>query len=103
MPAKPTKLPYPEFSTARYRSVRTPYFSIKIRENGLAENRVGVVVSARTMKRAVDRNFWKRQIRSTLRGVGTGGHDILVVFSQRPLRSKKQEIKETLLCHISTN
>jgi ribonuclease P protein component len=102
MPAQTTKLPYPEFSTSGYRSVRAPFFSIKKRQNGLSLNRIGVVVGVHVMKRAVDRNFWKRQVRATLRSLEQSGDDILVIFSKRPPRSKKQEVKQTLLCHIST-
>ena len=102
MSAKTIKLPYPEFSTSGYRFVRTPFFSIKKRQNGLFLNRIGVVVGVHIMKRAVDRNFWKRQVRATLRSVEKSGIDLLVIFSKRPPRSKKQEVKQMLLCSIST-
>ena len=101
MPVVATKLPYPEFSGSGYHVIKTPYFSIKTRPNGLLVNRIGVVIGVRAMKKAVDRNFWKRQMRVGLKDLKQGGNDILVVFSRKPLRSEKKEIKEALLCRIS--
>ncbi len=61
--------------------MRTPYFSVKVKLNGGAAGRIGVVVGKSAGKTATKRNFLKRQARAGLRKTTVPGEDILVIVS----------------------
>jgi len=71
-----------------------PQFVLKEKENGLALNRFGVVVSKRIDKRAVGRNKVKRFFRTALANFNkkmSVGHDILVIAKKEILNKTKEE------------
>lgn len=78
------RLPSSEFLARGYRTVRTPYFSLKAKPNGLPKNRIGVIISVAAVKKATKRNFWKRQVKTAYsRWHTTKGFDFLLVFSKQ--------------------
>ena len=78
---KPKHLPREEFSSKKFRTVRTPYFSVKVKLNNGAAGRIGVVAGKAAGKTAIKRNFLKRQVRAGLRRAIVPGEDILVIVS----------------------
>lgn len=63
-------------------SIASPFFLLKVVENGLSYNRYGFVVSKKIDKRAVVRNKIKRKIRSCIEKVKDniqGGHDMVFI------------------------
>jgi ribonuclease P protein component len=102
------RLPYMELNAGGYRTVRTPYFSLKIRKNGLPQNRIGAIIGVAAEKRAVRRNFWKRQAKgilakqpNALQGSG-GGKDFVVIFSKKIKEISKMQFKDELLKAVSS-
>jgi ribonuclease P protein component len=88
MIAKASRLPREEFRGRGYRTVTTPFFSLKAKNNsssgvssriGLKKNRIGVVVGKSVDNRAVQRNFWERQAKSHLLRVPALGKDFLFI------------------------
>jgi ribonuclease P protein component len=97
------RLPYVELNAGGYRTVRTSYFSLKIRNNGLPQNRIGAIIGVAAEKRAVRRNFWKRQAKAilaqqgdALQGFG-GGKDFVVIFSKKIKEITKDQFRKELL------
>ena len=78
---KSARLPKGEFRARGYRSRKTPFFSIKIKENVLSRPRIAIVAGSSSIKLATRRSFWKRQAKATLAGIARGGVDVLVILS----------------------
>ena len=62
MLAKKYRLPVQIALQKRYRSLKSPYFLVKVLPNEAGYSRFGVVVSKKTAKKAVDRNRLKRAV-----------------------------------------
>lgn len=88
MLARPNRLTRQrDFSSLYQRGQRlgSPYFLIRVGPNRLSNVRVGVVISTKVAKRAVDRNRHKRQVRAVVREVLAklpAGWDILITVRQ---------------------
>lgn len=64
------------------------HFTLFARPNGLAQARIGIIVSSRVARRAVDRNRAKRLVREAFRRTRhrVAGLDIVVELRRCPLR-----------------
>ena len=90
---KHSRLPPSEFNARGYRTVRTPAAALKIKRNTFSENRIGVVVGAAAVKKAVRRNVLKRQAKNFfLRKEMQRNMDILVIFSSRAASLTKAQL-----------
>lgn len=89
-----SRLPGSEFHSGRYRTKRTPYFFLKVRPNGRASSRIGVVVGRAVHKNAANRNFWKRQAKAALAGVKNGASDWLIIPSAKVTGLTRREFRE---------
>lgn len=100
MVPKKSRVPRDGFGSGGYRVLRNPYFSVKVKKNGSAANRVAVVVGKSVDKRAVRRNFWKRQAKAQLLKMPPSGTDfILTIYPKTNTLTKEQftaEIKKLL-------
>jgi ribonuclease P protein component len=85
------RLPSDEFRARGYRTVTTPFFSLRVKKNSLDKNRIGVVIGLAVDKRAVKRNFWKRQAKFQLMRLSHAGKDFLVVFFPKIKQLTKTE------------
>jgi ribonuclease P protein component len=101
---KDSRLPSSEFLSRGYRTQKTPYFSLKAKPNGLLKNRIGVIINVAAVKSAARRNFWKRQVKSSIFNFQfsifkkTGRHfDFLVIFFKKGDSLTKAEFKKELL------
>ncbi len=89
MVRRSARLPSLEFRAGGYKTVRTPYFSLKEKENGRKKTRIGVVVNTAVGKTAAKRNFWKRQAKASLLAIKN--KDVLMVlFPSVNTLTKKQ-------------
>ena len=63
------------------RRSRDRFFTMLVRENGLGLARLGIAVGKKHVRRAVDRNRIKRQVRETFRhhAAMLGGIDVVVL------------------------
>ncbi len=98
---KHARLAGAKFRAEGYRTVATPYFSLKARRNGEERDRIGVVAGVAVHKSAVKRNFWKRQAREELAGrpgadKKGAGRDLLIIFSRNVNTLTKKQFKEKL-------
>lgn len=91
--------------TARTRwsgkSIKTPFFILKVAQNGLLYNRFSFTVSKKVDKRAVVRNRVKRRLRSCIEGIFDDlkkGYDMVFLI-------KKEAVLETTdkLCLLMKN
>jgi ribonuclease P protein component len=78
MVKKKSRIPSSGFRERVYQTFTTPYFSIKVKKNTTAGNRIGVVAGIAVHKNATKRNFWKRQVKSQLLLLNPMGKDIIV-------------------------
>jgi ribonuclease P protein component len=94
------RLPRQEFRVRGYRTVTTPFFSLKNKENSVHVNRFAVVVGKSVDKRATQRNFWERQAKTQfLKAPNLSRDFILTIFPRVASLSRLQfaeEIKRTL-------
>lgn len=77
-------------------SFSTSQFVLKIRKNGLALNRFGIIVSKKIDKRAVGRNKIKRAFREALISLMKNmvfGYDMLFIAKPGILNKTKEEIE----------
>lgn len=76
-------------------------FSIQTQPNTLGQVRLGITVSRRVSRRAVDRNRIKRRIRESFRHarVGFGSIDIVVVARPMARVAKPEHLEESLDRH----
>jgi ribonuclease P protein component len=96
MANKISRLPSDQFRARGYKTVSTPFFLLKIKNNPLRNVRVGVVVGRSVHKTAVKRNFWKRQAFTGIAAHATVGNDILMIVSPGADRLTKKQFKEAL-------
>ena len=96
MAKKIAHLPSDELSAKGFRTVRTSYFSVKVKRNGGQYARIGVIAGKAAAGTAVGRNFLKRQARSLISKVIMPGNDILVVFSPAVRTLTKRRLGEEL-------
>ena len=99
-----SRLPSDEFRARGYRTVTTPFFSLRVKKNELGKNRIGVVIGLVVDKRAVKRNYWKRQAKAELLRAPNVGKDFLVIFSPKIKQLTKtefaKEMEKTLILVI---
>jgi ribonuclease P protein component len=89
------RLPSDEFRARGYETHTTPFFSLRVKKNSFGRNRIGVVIGLAIDKRAVRRNFWKRQAKAHLLRVPNVSKDFLVIFSPKIKQLTKIEfVKE---------
>lgn len=100
MISKTRRLPRSEFKAHGYKTIRTPFFSLKTKKNSLFVNRIGVVIGKSVDKRATQRNFWERQAKTELSKLPDRGDDIiLIIFPAVSALTKEKfhlEIKKSL-------
>jgi ribonuclease P protein component len=96
MVPKTSRLPREELRARGYRTMATPFFSLKTKNNLLSVNRIGVVVGKAVDKRATRRNFWKRIAKAELLRLPGGGRDIVMTLSPRVKALTKQDFKSAL-------
>jgi len=90
-----SRLPSLEFAARGYRTQRTPFFLLKIKNNPFSRNRIGVIVGAAAVKTAVRRNFLKRQAKTFFsRKEMQKSRDVLIIFSPRAASLTKAELKK---------
>src|ERR1700722_15694468 len=91
-----SRLPSDEFRAHGYRTVTTPFFSLRVKKNSLEKNRMGVVIGLVVDRRAVKRNFWKREAKVQLLRIPILSKDFLVVFSPNIKQLTKTEFAREL-------
>ncbi|NCO00188.1 ribonuclease P protein component [Candidatus Falkowbacteria bacterium] len=72
---------------------------LKTVENGLAVSRLGILVSTKVSKRAVDRNLIKRQIRAIVKNEWSNlkdGKDLVIITLPLILDKSFEEIQKTV-------
>ena len=77
------------------RFIVSPQFSVKIKNNSLLFNRVGVVISKKIDKRAVVRNRIKRLIYSIVEEMWENiqsGQDILFIIKRNAGKAKREDL-----------
>ncbi len=79
---------------------RGNFFIVKISPNGLGFSRFGIIISARTIKKAVRRNYLRRMIFDFIRlkkiNFLTPGKDTLIIVQPLVGQAKVMEIKKEL-------
>jgi ribonuclease P protein component len=97
---KKSRIPRGLFESPAYRVLKTPFFSLKIKPNGLKNNRIAVIIGKYIDKRAVRRNLWKRRAKAQLLKAPVAGNDfILTVYPKTKELTREEfseEIKKTL-------
>lgn len=93
---KKARLPRAGFREGGYRSIGTPFFSLKVKNNEAGTNRIGVVVGKSVDKRAVRRNFWERQAKVQLLKVPNLGKDIIMIIFPKTNKLTRQEFIEEM-------
>lgn len=85
------------------KSIKTPFFILKVAQNGLLYNRFSFTVSKKVDKRAVVRNKAKRRLRSCIEEIFTDlkkGYDMVFLIKKEAVLATRQElyllIKNTL-------
>src|ERR1700733_9823902 len=89
-----SRLPAVDFRSMGYRTVRTPYFALKAKNNHTEVNRIGVITGVQVHKSAVKRNFWKRQAKAALEGIPQSGKDILIILTSKVNALTRAEFKK---------
>jgi ribonuclease P protein component len=105
------RLPREEFSARGYHTTKTPFFLVKIKNNGRGTDRIGVVAGITVHKSAAKRNFWKRQAKGVLsrslarasshegripRTTQESGNDVLLILSSRANELTKKQFQKIL-------
>ena len=93
---KKTRMARKEFRSGSYQTVKTPYFSLKIKKSSGEEPKIGIIAGKAVHKSAVKRNFWKRQARQALVKGKISGKDMIMIFSARVEELSKKEFQEEL-------
>ena len=89
-------LPHEEFRARGYLETTTPYFSLKARQNSLKRYRLSVVIGAASIKRAAQRNFWRRQVKSVFLESPQKNFDFLVVLRPHATPPSKRVFRKKL-------
>lgn len=87
-------------------SCASPFFTLRIAENGLLYNRYGFIVSKKIDKRAVIRNKIKRQLGSIIENIQEEikkGNDVLFIIKKNFLNETKEAIYLTIKNLLKTN
>ena len=95
------RLPSREFRAGGYRTVGTPFFSLKALVNGGTADRIGIVAGVAVSTSAARRNFWKRQARAVLAAKDPsrkngGGRDLLLIILPKVKTLTKKQFREKL-------
>jgi ribonuclease P protein component len=78
------------------------FFTILARDNGGCGARLGLAISRRAARRAVERNRIKRLVRETFRQrVGLPSCDFVVMASPRATQAPSQELRASLETHFA--
>lgn len=77
---------------------RSPFFTILYRQNNLKHSRLGVVVSKRKVRKAVNRNYIKRLVRESFRHhvLELSGLDFVVIAKGNVLKDKRKDARNSL-------
>jgi ribonuclease P protein component len=78
---------------------KASFFIIRYLENNLSYSRFGIVIPAKAIKKAVKRNFFRRQIIETIRlksDTIKTGYDVVFSLFKAP-EVEKEKIKEEIL------
>jgi ribonuclease P protein component len=75
----------------------TPFFVLKTKKGVTEKNRIGIIISATTIKSAARRNFWKRQTKANFKLLPDAGKDFLIIFSEDKKNYTTKEFKKTFL------
>lgn len=75
-------------------------YTVLYNQNLLNNHRFGILISKKKVKKAVDRNFFRRQIKSILRSIDDSNEkkklDIIIIiknnFSEQSYQNKKKEL-----------
>jgi ribonuclease P protein component len=81
-------------------SFYTKTFGVKAVDNGLGEDRLGVLISTKVSKKAVIRNKLKRQIKAIIQKELPrlkSGKDLVVIVFNQILEKNFEEIKDSLI------
>jgi ribonuclease P protein component len=90
------RLPRGEFQARGYKTVKTLFFSVKVKSNETNSSRIGIVVGKNVHKTAVKRNFWKRQARAALQPLVPKGMDVIVVLQPRVNELTKRQFQDVM-------
>jgi len=95
MVPKKSRLLREGFDLRGYRPIKTPFFTLKVKDNGLKANRIGVIIGKHIDKRAVRRNFWKRQAKKELLKAPAMGKDlVLTIYPKTNTFTKREFVEE---------
>jgi ribonuclease P protein component len=90
------RLPRQEFRVRGYRTVTTPFFSLKTKENEVGVNRIAVVVGKSVDKRATQRNFWERQAKNQFLKAPNFSKDFILTIFPRIASLSGQQFGEEM-------
>ena len=82
------------------KTLNTAFFRVKTVVNRQELTRFGVVVSNKVIKKAVDRNRKKRQIRAVLRNITPtiiSGYDIVLIAQQQMSHATFQQLENDII------
>lgn len=91
-----SRLPFEEFHASGYREAVTPYFLVKVRQSVSLKNRLGIIISASSVKGAARRNFWRRQIKAVFLAIPQKKSDFLVILRPRGALPQKNVFRKAL-------
>lgn len=85
------------------RKLASQFFTVLVRHNELGYARIGIIVSRKCSKKAVQRNSIKRQVRESFRQhhADLGGKDIVMIARNLTAAADSQQIRVTLEKHWS--
>ena len=96
MYSKKNRLPIEKNKVLGQRTLSSPYFLIKYKENGKNFNRFGIIISNHSVKKSVRRHFWKRVFADALQSWPILQKDILVIASPKIEATDKKTVKNEL-------
>jgi len=108
---KKQRVPVQSFPRIAHRAFRGQFFGAKTAPNGLTYNRVGVLITKKYSKKAVERNRLRRQIFDLFRletdllnekcPEGVEGKDLLIVVNHSIIDKDSGEIIKELKHYVS--
>lgn len=109
---KKQRVPVQSFPRIAHNAVRGRFFVAKTAPNGLPYNRVGVLITKKYSKKAVDRNRLRRAIFDLFRlesdfltkknAAGEEGKDLLIIVNHSMILKGSDEVIKELTHHVST-